>query len=83
MGKAASVVDQIAAKIPKNQGNRPWWKRLTPQQEEMVDPIREAWRSGRFGQQKATASRAISEWLTEHGIKIGPQGVLAWLRRAE
>lgn len=83
MKKTTSIVDEIAAAIPDSQSSKPWWLRLTPEQGELVKPILVAWRGGRFGSAKITAARAISAKLSEHGIKIGPQGVIAWLHRAE
>ena len=83
MAKAPSIVDRIAAAIPESQAGKAWWKRLTPEQAEMVAPILEAWKAGRFGTAKITAARVIAATLTEHGIKIGPQGVVAWLQRGE
>jgi|688.fasta_scaffold2426212_2 hypothetical protein len=84
MAKAASsIVDEIAAAIPEPSHGKPWWVRLTPEQAELVQPVLQAWKQGRFGKQKITAARAISTHLTRHGIKIGPQGVLAWLQKGE
>lgn len=83
MAKAPSIVDRIAAAIPESQAGKAWWKRLTPEQAEMVSPILAAWKAGRFGRAKITAARVIAATLTEHGIKIGPQGVVAWLQRGE
>ncbi|NBW14549.1 MAG: hypothetical protein EBR82_41775 [Caulobacteraceae bacterium] len=83
MPKAPSIIDQIAASIPDSQSGKPWWLRLTEDQREFVAPILAAWRAGRFGTRKITAARAIAKTLTEHGITIGAQGVLAWLQRGE
>jgi hypothetical protein len=83
MAKATSIVDQIAAAIPESQSGKPWWFRITPEQREFVAPVMAAWKAGRFGTRKMPAARAISKTLTEHGIKIGAQGVLAWLNRGE
>lgn len=82
MGKT-SLVDEIVAAIPENQSGKPWWQRLTPEKRAMVAPILAAWKAGKFGTRRMTAARAISKTLTEHGIKIGAQGVLAWLQRGE
>ena len=78
-----SLVDQIAAAIPESGSGKPWWRRLTPEQQELVQPILAAWRAGRFGSAKMPAARAISKTLTQQGIPIGAQGVLAWLQRGE
>jgi hypothetical protein len=82
MTKRPSIVDLIAASIPESQSGKPWWLRLTPDQQELVDPVLAAWKAGRFGRAKITAARVISSVLTERGIKIGPQGVLSWLQRS-
>jgi hypothetical protein len=76
-----SLVDEIASAIPSNINGKPWWQKLTADQEELVKPILDAWRSGKFGAAKITAARAISHALVARGIKIGPQGVLTWLQR--
>lgn len=83
MAKAPSIVDQIAAAIPESQSGKPWHKRLNKEQSELIAPVLAAWKAGRFGSAKITAARAISTKLIEHGIKVGPQGVLAWLQRGE
>jgi len=83
MAKAPGIIDEIAASIPESQSSLPWWKRLTPEQREFVTPILAAWKSGRFGTRKMPVAKAIASKLTEHGITIGPQGVLAWLHRGE
>lgn len=79
----ASLIDEIAASIPESHSGWPWWKRLDESQRELTQPILAAWRSGKFGNAKMPAARAIATKLREHGIKIGAQGVLAWLQRGE
>lgn len=75
------LVDEIASSIPASLSGKPWWQKLTPEQQEMVQPILAAWRAGKFGAAKITAARAISNSLRTRGISIGPQGVLTWLQR--
>jgi hypothetical protein len=76
-----SMIDEIAASIPESQSGKPWWKKLTPQQQEFIKPILSAWKNGKFGKQRMPASKAIAAYLTKHGIEIGAQGVISWLQR--
>lgn len=82
MAKAANVVDEVLNNIARP---RPlaWHERVAPEHAETLRDIREAWASGRLGNKKITAARAISKTLNDRGIaKVGPQGVIAWLERA-
>jgi hypothetical protein len=76
-----SIVDEIAAAIPESQSGRPWWLRLTAEQQDFIKPILVAWKAGKFGSRRIAAARAISATLGRHGISIGPQGVQNWLQR--
>jgi hypothetical protein len=85
MAKATSVVDDvigvIAAQPPRVQA---WYHRVLPKHVATLDELLQAWKSGRLGTHKITASRAISRILAARGIAdVGPQGVLAWLRKAQ
>lgn len=75
------IVSEIAAAIPTEHPVKPWWRRISDEQRATIAPILAAWRGGRLGKRKATAAKAISAKLAELGIKIGPQGVQAWLDR--
>lgn len=81
MGKASSVIDEIAALIPDRVGVGPWWERVDETQAAMLADIHAGWRAGKFGTKKRTAARAISDYLGRHGITIGVQGVETWLTR--
>lgn len=76
-----SVVDEIVALMPRQSGFRPWYERVNVEQEKLLEAIISGWRSGRFGTTKNTAAKAISKYLERHGIKIGRQGVIAWLTK--
>lgn len=77
----AQLVAQLAASIPKNQhGAKPWWERVDPEHHELLDAIHAAWYAGELGAKRLTAARGIVPLLAEHGITIGEQGVLAWLK---
>lgn len=73
------LVSEIVAALPTEHQVRPWYRRLSQEQTAAIAPILEAWRTGRLGTKRITAARAISAKLTTLGIKIGPQGVAAWL----
>ena len=75
------LVARLAASIPKNQhGTKPWWERVDTQHHELLDAIHAAWYAGELGSKRLTAARGIVPLLAEHGIKIGEQGVMTWLR---
>lgn len=77
-----SLVDEIAAAIPRHHTTLPWWQKLTPEQTAELQPILAAWKAGVFGTRRRTASRVISIALQSVGITIGEQGVDNWLKRA-
>lgn len=80
--KRPDIVAEIAAAIPRrNQSNVPWWERTPAQHADTLAAIHDAWHRGDFGSRKITAARVISASLSQLGIAIGPQGVLAWLAR--
>lgn len=82
MAKAASVVDEVLGNLAKPKPLA-WHERIAPEHAATLRDIREAWASGRLGNKKITAARAISKTLTDRGIaRVGPQGVIAWLERA-
>ena len=83
MASAPSIVSEIAALVPQQQGNRPWYEKVEPAQAELLGTILEAWKAGAFGTRRRTAARAISVVLNKHGIPIGEQGVEVWIRRSE
>ena len=75
------AVAALAASIPKNQhGSRPWWERVEPQHQELLDAIHAAWYAGELGAKRLTAARGIVAMLAGHGINIGEQGVMTWLK---
>lgn len=80
MTKVENLVDLVASRIDRSPHVKAWWMRLTDEQRQQIEPLRTAWREGRFGRRKITAARAISATLQEIGIPIGPQGVQNWLR---
>lgn len=81
---ASSVIDDIAGAIKPSLGLRPWWERTDKAHAETLAAIHDAWKAGRFGRKKYPAARAIGAKLSELGIaSVGPQGVIAWLDRAE
>ena len=74
-----SIVDEIAAAIPKKQSLQ-WHVRVAPEHRETLDAIREAYKAGRFGTAKKPAHTVIANIITARGIaKIGRNGVAAWL----
>ena len=77
----ADVVARIAASVPRdNHGTRPWWERHYAQHAQLLDAIHAGWYAGTFGSKKRPAAKIISAELAEHGITIGEQGVITWLR---
>lgn len=79
--KVSEAVAKLAASIPKNQhGAKPWWERVDPQHQELLDAIHAAWHSGELGAKRLTAARGIVPMLAENGINIGEQGVITWLK---
>ena len=81
MAKARDIVAEIAATIPPNRhGLRPWYERVAAEHGELLAAIHAGWHDGAFGAQRNPAAHAISAKLREHGIEIGTQGVLHWLR---
>ena len=76
--KARDIVAEIAAELPHTR-QRPWWLRLNEEQQQIVSQIREGWKAGKLGKHKCTAGRVISAKLLEFDIRIGYQGVVAWL----
>ena len=81
MAKPPSAVAEIAALVPKSRRGMPWWERCTPAVTAALPGILKGWREGAFGPHRYTAARAIAAWLKQHGVEIGEQGVVAWLRR--
>ena len=81
MGKAANVIDEIAAMIPERPGVRPWWERVDPSLASALPGVLQAWREGQFGAKRRPAAKAIAAWLVKNGVQIGEQGVDAWLKR--
>ena len=81
MARARDIVAEIAATIPPNRhGSRPWYERVAAEHGELLAAIHAGWHDGAFGAQRNPAAKAISAKLREHGIEIGTQGVLHWLR---
>jgi hypothetical protein len=80
MGKAKDrdIVAEIAAALPETR-QRPWWLRLNEEQKQVVAEILAGWRAGKLGKHKNTAGRVIASKLSEFDIRIGYQGVVAWL----
>ena len=82
--KTRDLVAEIAAAIPPARpGSRPWWERAAEQHRETLAAIHAAWHRGEFGSRKVTAARVISRALAELGIRIGEQGVIAWLEQPQ
>lgn len=82
MAKTASVLDEVLGNLAKPRALT-WHERVAPEHAATLREIREAWASGRLGNKKTTAARAISKTLSDRGIaRVGPQGVIAWLERA-
>lgn len=80
MPKTRDVVAEIAAAIPvKRPGSRSWWERTGPEHADTLAAIHAAWHRGEFGSRRITAARVISKTLSDFGITIGEQGVIAWL----
>lgn len=77
-----SIVDEIAAMLPQQSGNLPWYEKVPADKRELLGTVIEAWRGGAFGKKRRTAARAISSVLKKHGISVGEQGVEVWLIRS-
>lgn len=77
----SSVIADIQRLIPRHHGNMPWWERHAEAHGKLLAEILAAWHAGKFGTKRKTACRAISQYLTSHGVTIGPQGVDTWLTR--
>jgi hypothetical protein len=81
MARARDIVAEIAAIVPRNgHGMKPWHMRVGDEHREMLAAIHAGWHAGAFGSKFYPAAQAISAKLREHGIEIGTQGVLHWLR---
>ena len=78
---AGSIIEEIRAAIPPaNRGSRPWHERVPAEHAETLREIHDAWHDGLFGSRRYPAAAAISKRLSDLGIDIGEQGVIAWLR---
>lgn len=77
----ADIIRSIREEIPPpTQGGKPWHERVPPEHAETVRAIHHAWHDGLFGSRKITAARVIKRKLSDMGIDIGEQGVVAWLK---
>lgn len=74
----AAVKSDIAARQP---GFAPWYRRVTPEQKEVVDTLHAAFHSGDLGVGVCSAAKSISKHLATIGITIGRNGVESWLRK--
>ncbi|MFM8494797.1 MAG: hypothetical protein ACKOEM_04645 [Planctomycetia bacterium] len=81
MAKAkTSAVEEIAAMMRQPKAAKRWYERVAPEHRATLTEIREAWRSGKLGDQKVPAVRHIVTYLHNAGIAtIGRNGVTAWL----
>lgn len=77
---AEELIALVEQRVDRTPHVKAWWMRLSDEQKSQVEPLRDAYLSGRFGKREITACRAISAVLGELGIAIGPQGVKAWLK---
>jgi hypothetical protein len=81
MGKSPSAVAEIVALVPKSRRSQPWWERVSPEVAEALPGILDAYHDGQFGPHDKPASQGIAAWLQQHGVEVGFQGVLTWLKR--
>lgn len=77
---AQALVAELQAMIPTGYGQRPWYQRLTPEQSEQVEVMRNAWDAGELGLYRRRAAKAIATKLQSMGVKVGEQGVETWLK---
>ena len=77
----ADIVARMAASVPpESHGTKPWWERHYAEHSELLDAIHTGWYAGTFGTKKRPAAKIISAELARHGITIGEQGVITWLK---
>jgi hypothetical protein len=80
------LVSELEKKVGSGlPGSQPWYaeSKLTKSQQAVVKRVAESWLAGRLGTRAVTAAIAISESeaFAQAGIKIGHQGVCAWLKK--
>lgn len=81
--QVSQVVARLAASIPRNRhGSRPWYDKVDPKHHELLKAILAAWHAGTLGNRRITAARGIVATLADHGITIGEQGVITWLKQS-
>lgn len=80
--KSASPIDEIVSLLPPKRALS-WDHQIADEHRETLVEIKAAYVAGKFGTKKATAARAIAQWINAQGISnVGRQGVLQWLEKA-
>lgn len=77
-----SIADEVAAAIKPLRTSPAWYDRLESQHQPLLDEIIAGWRSGRYGERKSVAARAIASVLKARKIADVREGaVVAWLEK--
>ena len=79
--KAPSLIDEIVALVPPQQGReKPWQDKVPPEVRAELEELKAKFRSGEIKGTKTGMAKAISETLARRNIyTIGTQGVVKWL----
>lgn len=77
-----SIIDEVAAAVRPLRTSPAWYDRLESQHQPLLDEIIAGWRSGRYGERKSVAARAIASVLKARKIADVREGaVVAWLEK--
>ena len=87
-----SLVSEIVGSIKNTRpGQKAWYESLHSDQLKELNELRIAWQNKAIKDDsgnilnpqplKSCLARSIQSWLTKNGVKIGTQGIIAWLNR--
>jgi hypothetical protein len=80
--KKASLLDDVKAGLVTRRGHAAWYESLDSEIRAELEGIKAAWLAGSLVATKTNLARRLSDVLQARGVKIGIQGVLAWLEKA-
>lgn len=77
-----SIADEVAAAIKPLRTCIAWYDRVDSQHRPLLDEILAGWQSGRYGERKSAAARAIASVLKARRIADVKEGAVAsWLEK--
>jgi hypothetical protein len=87
-----SLVSEIVGSIKNTKpGQKAWYQNLRPDHLKQLDELRIAWQNKTIKDDqgnllnpqplKSCLARSIQSWLAKNGVRIGTQGIVAWLNR--